>query len=202
MGSLEWMDAKQDKPEGARLGWTVLETRYPLRSPWLTLREDRVRIAGHGEIVFTYSEATPAVYVVPITRAGDMLLIRQYRYPVDRWSLEVPAGGTHDFPGVPLDQVARAELEEEVGAVCDELVPVAAFPLHAAKSAQLGQTFLATGVELSATPRPAETELITLHATPVADAYHMLHAGEIFDCQSAMALLVCEPLLRQRGLLG
>jgi hypothetical protein len=45
------------------------------------------------------------------------------------------------------------------------------------------------------------TERIALRALPVADAYRMLHAGEIVDCQSAMSMLVCEPLLRRRGLL-
>ena len=202
MSSTEWSAAKQDKPEGERLGWTVLETRYPLRNPWLILREDRVRIAGNGEIAFTYAETTPAVYVVPITRSGDLVLIRQYRYPIDAWSLEVPAGGSHDFPGVPLEQVARVELEEEIGGVCEEMLPVATFSLQAAKSAQMGQAFPALGVDLGVPPHPAATERIMLHPVPIAEAYRMLHTGEILDCQSATALLVCEPVLRGRGLLG
>ena len=202
MSSIDARAPNKDKPEGARLGWTVLETRYPVRTPWLTLREDLVRIAGYGEITFTYSETTPAVHIVPITRLGDIVLIRQYRYPVDSWSLEVPAGGTHDFPGIPLEEVARVELEEEIGAVCEEMLPIAVFPMHSAKSAQRGHVFLASGVEFSVTPHPAATERITLNVMPIPDAYAMLHAGEILDCQSAMSLLVCERVLRERGLLA
>ncbi len=201
MASSDKKTLKHDKPEGARLGWTVLETRYPFRTPWLTLREDRVHIAGHGEITFTYNETTPAVYIVPVTGSGDVVLIRQYRYPVDGWSLEVPAGGTHDFPGEPLEKVARAELEEEIGAMCDEMLPVGVFPMHVAKSAQQGHVFLALGVAFNGALHPASTERITVHAMPLADVYRMLHVGEILDCQSAMALILCEPALRARGLL-
>jgi hypothetical protein len=73
--------------------------------------------------------------------------------------------------------------------------------MHSAKSAQQGHVFLASGVEFSVTPHPAATERITLNVMPIPDAYAMLHAGEILDCQSAMSLLVCERVLRERGLL-
>lgn len=53
--------------------------------------------------------------IVPITKAGEMVLLRQYRYAVDEWCLEVPAGGTHDSGDASLEEVARKELREEVG---------------------------------------------------------------------------------------
>ncbi len=115
------------KPEGARLGWQVLETTYPFATPWLKLRQDRVRIAGKDDIIYTYIQGNAAVFVVPVTADGQVILIRQYRYTVDAWCLEVPAGGTHDREGVSLEDVAREELAEEIGGTCAAIDRVADF---------------------------------------------------------------------------
>ena len=89
-----------DKPEGARLGWRVLETHYPMTTPFMHMRQDRIQIADKGEVTYTYEERADAVGIVPITADGTILLIRQYRYPIDTWCLEIPAGGTRDHVGL------------------------------------------------------------------------------------------------------
>lgn len=83
---------QSDKTHAHALGWDVRATEYPFPSPWLTLRRDQVS-AGETDFTYTYMEAAPAVFIVPVTATGDVILIRQYRYAVDEWCLEVPAGG-------------------------------------------------------------------------------------------------------------
>ncbi|MDQ2784276.1 MAG: NUDIX hydrolase, partial [Chloroflexota bacterium] len=68
-----------DKPEGARLGWRVLDTDYPMTTPFMRVRQDRISIADKGETIYTYEERADAVGVVPVTADGTILLIRQYR---------------------------------------------------------------------------------------------------------------------------
>lgn len=190
----------RDKPEGARLGWQLLETSYPFATPWLKLRQDRVRIAGRGDITYTYITGNAAVFVVPVTVDGQVVLIRQYRYTIDAWCLEVPAGGTHDRAGVALEDVAREELAEEVGGTCETMERVADFYPSTSRSAEACHVFLATGVTLGRPQALQETERIEIHPVPAREALAMARGGRIADGQSALALLLCEDALRGRGL--
>ena len=70
---------------------------------------------SHREIV----RHPGAVCVIPITENGEVIMVRQFRYPFGRPLLEIPAGKLE--PGEdPLDAVAR-ELEEESGVVADNV---------------------------------------------------------------------------------
>jgi ADP-ribose diphosphatase len=190
-----------DKPEGARLGWRVRETRYPLTTPFMRMRQDRVRIADKGEVTYTYEERADAVGVVPVTADGMILLIRQYRYPIDAWCLEIPAGGTRDHAGLTPEAVAHIELAEETGATCAAMLPVGFFWVACASRRQRFHVFLALDVERSAAHRPEMTEQIALCPMPAREALHLARTGQMPEGQSALSLFLCEDLLRQHGYL-
>lgn len=191
-----------DKPEGARLGWRVLETQYPMTTPFMRVRQDRIQIAAQGEVTYTYEERADAVGVVPVTAEGTILLIRQYRYPIDAWCLEIPAGGTRDHAGLPLEAVARIELAEETGATCAIMLHVGFFFVACASRRQRFHVFLALDVEQSAAHRPELTEQIELCPLPAREALHRARTGQMPEGQSALSLLLCEDLLQERGYLG
>lgn len=190
-----------DKPEGARLGWRIRETRYPMTTPFMRVRQDRVQIAERGEATYTYEERADAIGVVPVTADGIILLIRQYRYPIDTWCLEIPAGGTRDHTGRPLEAVARIELAEETGATCATMLPVGSFFVACASRRQRFHVFLAFDVERATAYRPELTEQIELCPMPARDALHLARSGKMPEGQSALSLLLCEDLLRQYGYL-
>ncbi len=190
-----------DKPEGARLGWRVLETHYPLTTPFMRVRQDRIRIADKGEATYTYDERADAVGVVPVTADGTILLIRQYRYPIDAWCLEIPAGGTRDHAGLTLEAVARIELAQETGATGATMLLVGSFFVACASRQQRFHVFLALDVECSAARQPEMTEQIELCPMPARDALHLARTGQMPEGQSALSLLLCEDSLRQRGYL-
>ncbi|HUZ03499.1 MAG TPA: NUDIX hydrolase [Thermomicrobiaceae bacterium] len=195
------MSGKADKPLGRTLGWRVATTRQPFATPWITLRQDDVQIDGHGQITYTYLHQSPAVYVVPVTSDGQVVLIRQYRYPVDDWCLEVPAGGSHDRPGVALKDVARQELREEIGARCGAIERVGSFYSSNTHSDQESHVFLALKVELGGKPAREGTERIEILPTPAREALELARTGRVSDGASALALLLCEDLLRRYGYL-
>ena len=190
-----------NKPEGARLGWRVLETHYPLTTPFMHMRQDRVSIADKGEVTYTYEERADAVGVVPVTADGMILLIRQYRYPIDAWCLEIPAGGTRDHIGLTLDAVARIELAQETGATCASLLPVGFFYVACSSRRQRFHVFLALDVERAAASRPEMTEQIEVCPMTARAALHLARTGQMPEGQSALSLLLCENLLRQHGYL-
>jgi ADP-ribose pyrophosphatase len=188
-----------DKPEGEKLGWHLLETGYPVVTPWLKVRRDRVLVNGKGEITYTYMQGSGAVGIVPITTEREMVLLRQYRYTVDEWCLEVPAGGTHDAGDKSLEQLARDELREEIGAECDRLIYVGWFHASVGSSNQPFHVYLALDVRFAGERQPEETELIEVIAMPVREALALVKAGEMRDGLSALSVLLCEPLLRELG---
>ena len=57
--------------------------------------------------------------VVPVLPDGRILMVKQYRYAIDRVTLEIPAGG-RDSTDEPFERAARRELEEEAGYTTDE----------------------------------------------------------------------------------
>lgn len=192
----------QDKPEGAKLGWHIVETHYPITTPFMRLRQDRVRIADRGEITYTYEERTDAVGVVPVTTDGMALLIRQYRYPIDTWCLEIPAGGTRDHPGKSPEEVARIELEQETGATGGEMHYAGFFYVACSARNQRFHIFLACDVECATKTAHELTEQIELCPTPVAEALHLARTGVMLEGLSALSLLRCENLLRDYGYLS
>ena len=189
------------KPLGERLGWKRLSTTFPLVTRWLRLRRDRVRIEGKREITFTYVESPGAVGVVPVTGDGRLVLIRQYRYTVDEWGLEVPAGGMHDAGDASLEEVAREELRQELGANCERLEYIGYFYTAIGNSSQAFHVYLALDVALDDGQSTEDTELIELQPRPVREVVQLVHEGGIKDGASALAILLCEDRLREYGYL-
>ena len=77
----------------------------------LKIYEDTVRVKGH-EAKWDFIHHDGAAAVVAVTKEGKLLMVRQYRNALDRYTLEIPAGKL-DAPGEPTIECARRELEEE-----------------------------------------------------------------------------------------
>lgn len=88
--------------------WETLDRRFLWQSGWYNLRQDRLRTPAGDEFTYTLIDHPGAVWVVPVTIDGHIVLIRQYRYTVDQFCVEVPAGGLS--LGLTPEEVARREL--------------------------------------------------------------------------------------------
>src|ERR1051325_2772313 len=115
------MNDNADKPNAARLRWHIHQSDRPYSNKTLSLRVDSIELPDGKELRYGYLERAEAVIVVPVTADGQIVIVRQYRYPVDDWCIEVPAGGTHDTGDESLTEVVRKELREEIGATCGPL---------------------------------------------------------------------------------
>ncbi len=183
-----------DKPQGRRIGWLRLDTDYPFTYHMFRIRRDRVRLPSGMETDYAYMESRGAVWVVPVTDDGKIVLIKQYRYAVDDWIWEVPAGGKHDHQGSD-EELARRELSEEVGATCQSLQDIGWFYGSVSISTSQCQVFMARGVQLNGSPHREPGEIIEVYPVPIAEALAMARSGQIKDSKSALALLMCEPYL-------
>ncbi len=175
------------RPEGKAIGWETLSAKYIFESPWHKIRQDKVRLKGE-ELTYTWLEHPGSVFVVPVTRDGKFVLIRVYRYTIDKWCWEVPAGGLGDKRGISLEQAARDELREETGYTGGTFEKIGFF--YAANGvADLEYTiFLARGVELTSKQELEATEQLEVALFTRAELERMLEAGEIVDGEAALCL--------------
>jgi ADP-ribose pyrophosphatase len=169
--------------------WQTLTSRYLWESRWYKLRQDQVRTPSGHEFTYTIVDHPGAVWVVPVTNDNQIVLIWHYRYPVDDWCYEIPAGGL--LPDLTPEEVARRELLEEVGGVASELHHVGQFYTSNGISNEVAYVYLATSVDLGEA-HPEPTEWMELRLVPVDEALRMARSGEITDGPSALALLWSE----------
>lgn len=186
----------EGKPLGRSLGWRLHATRYLYRSQWFDLRQDEISLPSGAPATFTYVEHPGFATVVPLTDTGEIILIRSYRYTVDDWAWELPAGGFGNKQGLSPADVAREELLEETGCrITGELIPVARYYNGIGNTSTPAEIFLATGVLRDGAQALDETEQIEVHPLPAHDALALARSGGITDGASALALLLCAPLI-------
>jgi ADP-ribose pyrophosphatase len=92
----------------------LLKTEVIVPKPKRFVREALVMPDGY-DVDWYYIDSPASVMIVPVTAAGDLVLVRQYRHNLKRDTLELPAG-TLD-KGEQADEAAVRELEEETGYV-------------------------------------------------------------------------------------
>ncbi|MCP5097873.1 MAG: NUDIX hydrolase, partial [Chloroflexi bacterium] len=144
--------------------------------------------------VYNIIESPTSVWIVPVTADGQIVLIHTYRYTIDQYSWEVPAGAQE--PGQTVKEAALAELREEVGGSTKALQQIGRFYTAPGISDEDGFYFLATGVTLGQ-PDHESTEIMEIHTKPIAEALQMVQEGVIVDGNSAFALMMAAPYLQK-----
>jgi 8-oxo-dGTP pyrophosphatase MutT (NUDIX family) len=177
--------------------WTTLESRPVYDNPWISVREDQVlRPDGSPGIYGVVHFKGRAIGILPVEGDGSVWLVGQYRYPLNRFSWEIPEGGAPD--GEFAEEAAVRELREETGLVAGRLEALGG-EVHLSNSAtdESGRLFRAT--HLTPGPNdPEATEQLHVRCFSWDDAWAMLESGEITDSLSVIALLR-EAVLRARS---
>jgi 8-oxo-dGTP pyrophosphatase MutT (NUDIX family) len=137
-----------------------------------------------------------AVIVVPLTAAGGVLMVRQYRAAIEGELLELPAG-KRDVDGEPTEVTAGRELAEEVGRRAGRLDLLARFYNSPGFTDELSWCYLAQDL----TPVPedrqgAEEQHMTIEEVPLAAVPAMIAAGELIDAKSIIGLTLTAARLR------
>lgn len=185
--------------------WQTLTSREVYANPWLRVREDEVvRPDGSAGIYGVVEVAHPAVFVVPVTDADEVVLVDLFRYTTGSWSTEVPAGSTDGED--PLT-AARRELAEETGFMADQW-------LHAGDMWSLNglcdapqHVLVARGLrqvqddedDVDGAAARAEEGIVRVRRVPWPEVLAMVRDGRICDAESVAALMYAAIALGRVG---
>lgn len=127
-----------------------------------------------------------ACAVVPVFENGDIMLIRQFRYPMAQIFWEVPAGKIDS--GEDQDSTALRELEEEAGLRAENYEYVGHFYPGIGYSDEIIHIYLAWGLT-TVEQNMDEDEFVIKERIPFKEAVQMVHSGEINDGKTVICLL-------------
>lgn len=131
-----------------------------------------------------------AVSVVPLTEAGTVVLVRQYRAALDAWLLELPAG-KRDVPGEDPAATAARELVEEVGLRPDHMELLAEFHNSPGFSDEHSLVYLATGLRPTEHAREGiEERHLEVVEMPLEVVPERVASGELRDAKTIIGLLL------------
>jgi len=179
--------------------YTVLDRRFVYDSPWIRVREDRFRHrkGAEGRYAVCGFRRT-ACGVLALDEADQVVLVGQWRYPLEAYSWEIPEGGG-DVSESPFEAMRR-ELAEEAGLGAQVWEPLCFF--HPSNSSTEEEAFLFLATDLSPVEGHCseDDEELMLHREPFQDCLRRVVSGEISDSLTVMALLALQA--RRSGVQG
>jgi ADP-ribose pyrophosphatase len=148
---------------------------------------DRVRVPNGREVTVEVVRHPKSVVLLPVPEPGHVILIRQYRYPINRWLWELPAGSVD--PGEQPEAAARRECHEEIGQVPETIVRLAAlYPTPGYCDEEMLFFRLSGLTEPSEAAAPDEDEDIEPKVFTIGEARDMVRRGEITDMKTVAGL--------------
>ena len=158
----------------------------------LKVRSDTVRLPDGGTAVREYVEHPGAVAVIALTDSGELVMERQYRYPLGRDMMEIPAGKID--PGEDPLATAQRELKEETGYTAARWRHVATINIAIAYSNERIEIYLAEGLKQESAKLDDE-EFLEVFTLPLATALAWVREGKITDSKTVAGLFWAEKVL-------
>ena len=149
--------------------------------------QDTMEINGDHTVIWDFIKHKGAAAVVPVTEDGKLVMVRQYRNALDRYTLEIPAGAL-DYAEEPGIVCAGRELEEETGYRCDSLEWLINIRTTVAFCNEKIEVFVARHL-IPSHQHLDEDEYIELETYTVEELKEKIFRGEIEDSKTIASIL-------------
>jgi len=166
--------------------WVRLSSRPVYATPWISVREDHVRMPDGNETIYSVVEMGKCIGILAFADDDTLLMVRQYRYAPGEVMLEIPKGGVHE--GEAFDVAAQRELAEEAQVRAGTLEYLGKYNTNHTMMNETVHIYVARDL-VPAQMQGDDTEFIRAEEIPFARALEMVLAGEILDSVTIVALL-------------
>lgn len=166
--------------------WRIEASKLIYEDPWVSLRRDEVTRPDGLPGSYSVSSVKAGVCVVALDEMGTVHLTEEFHYAVGRVTIEGVSGGIEI--GHTASQMAHRELEEELGIIASDLLPLGTLDPFTASVVSPTHLFLARGLTFGIA-KPEATELITLVSMPLDEAIEAVMNGVITHGPTCVILL-------------
>ena len=170
---------------------TRIDSQIAYDGDFLKVQRDTVRLPDGRPTVREYIRHPGAVVILPLFDDGTVLLERQFRYPLDRVFIELPAGkiDPHEDPLA----CAKRELQEETGYTATDWKFVCTIHNAIAYSDEHLDLFLARGLT-AGERRLDDGEFLETITASVADMLDWVRVGKITDVKTVIGAFWLEKI--------
>ena len=167
--------------------WKTLTTKKVYENDWILVEHHEVlnpsnNLGIYGKIHFK----NIAVGVIPVDEKGNTWLVGQYRYPLEKYSWEIPEGGGK--LSEPTLSSAKRELLEETGISASQWTMIQEIHTSNSVTDEYGVIYLARQLNYGEA-HPDDNEDLTIRKLHLSEALAMVLEGEITDSLSIAGLL-------------
>ncbi len=148
--------------------------------------KDTIQLPDGKTVVWDFVGHKGAAAAVAVLDDGRLLMVSQYRNALDRYTIEIPAGGLN--PGEPTIEAAAREVKEETGYTCGKIEPLITIRTTVAFCNEKIDIYLAT--ELTKGEQHLdEDEYVNVKAYTLQELEEMIYSGVIEDSKTISAIL-------------
>ena len=159
--------------------------------------QDTVQVPNGNVVKWDFIKHNGAAAVVPVDSEGRLIMVSQYRNALDRYTIEIPAGGLNG-PDEPTKDAAERELAEETGYRAEKLELLLTIRTTVAFCNEKIDIYVATGLT-SGSQDLDEDEFVDVKAYTVDELLAKIYAGEIEDSKTVAAILAYKEKYVNRG---
>lgn len=149
--------------------------------------QDTMQVPNGNIVKWDFIQHKGAAAVVPVDEQGRIIMVRQYRNALERYTLEIPAGGLQSAEEPTMDAALR-ELEEETGYHAEHVEMLITVRTTVAFCNEKIDIYLATGL-VPGKQHLDEDEYVQVGAYTLEELTEKIFAGEIQDSKTVAAIL-------------
>ena len=186
-------DSDDSNVGGQDMSETQVSSETVFHGKLLHVKADRVRLSNGHEATREYILHPGAAMIIAMTDDQTIALIRQFRYPLARHFIELPAGKID--PGEDPFDTAKRELREECGYVATEWRHLTTLHPGIGYSNERIELYLARGIT-QLERQLDDDEFLETVLVPVTEAMEWIRDGRITEAKAVTGLLWAEKILR------
>lgn len=160
----------------------------------IEVTREKVLLENESEAYREVVHHTGGVCILPINDKGEVLFVKQFRYPFKEVLLEIPAGKREK--GEDPKECGVRELKEEVGAESDNITYLGKLYPTVAYDTEIIYMYMAENLSFGEQDLD-EDEFLDIVKIPLDKAYDMVMNDEIPDAKTQIAILKARALLNQ-----
>lgn len=165
-----------------------LERKLVHKGSIIDMYQDTIQVANGKIVQYDFIGHKGAAAVVPVLEDGRILMVKQYRNALDRFTVEIPAGGL-DTAEEPHYEAAMRELREETGYTTENLELLIVLNTTVAFCNEKISVYVARISGEAGEQDLDEDEFVNVVPYELAELERMIYAGEIMDSKTIAAIM-------------